>query len=153
MVSFSTILVHECQLRVGDAPLVSCGVPVALGAKLGERIVDVDHYERVRRYQRRHGSALLIKKKDRVDRLLAVGFSPEEIYQAALEASIERKRILESRTVQHWDKFNERLELTTRKFSKILRVRKESQNKALYEYPKVPATIPPTQRSKTPSAA
>lgn len=150
MVYFTTILIHECRPRVGDSPLVSSGVPIALGYKVSERLVDVNDFERARRHKREHGANLLLSKEERVEMLLAEGYPPKEIYLAALDASIDRERIMNSRSIKQWDKFTECFEITTRKFTKLLRVRKGEKPTPRSEQPQL---SPISRRVKAPSAA
>ena len=103
-VSFSRLEIHEFGMTLGDHPSAVSGPPVALdyssaaatspdGSSTtgGQRIVDVDEYERVRtpRRTRRH---LKLTYQDKCATLQDKGFSLQELHDAWAEAIRIRKQ-------------------------------------------------------------
>jgi protein tyrosine/serine phosphatase len=55
------------------------------------------------------------------------GYKQQEISDASMKAYYSRKAIVESINNKHWDGFNENLERTTRKMTKMVCFRKSSK--------------------------
>lgn len=130
-VEFDTIKIIEFAPGIGDSPFVNGGVPLALGDVIGERTISVRSYEKHRRKHRRSGQALVLKKETRYGIVRSEGYREEDILDAAKKAYNSRKSIAESIGHRHWDKFNERVEATRRRLSKMVGLRRSKS----FNYP------------------
>eukprot|EP00934_Nitzschia_sp_Nitz4_P008843 Nitzschia sp. Nitz4//scaffold111_size72815//26860//27614//NITZ4_005786-RA/size72815-snap-gene-0.98-mRNA-1//1//CDS//3329533168//8833//frame0 len=115
-VSFSTLEVFEFPTCLGDHPYCE-GPPLGItGDCLKSTLIEVDGFERARRNKRRQRRDLTLSPSQRSHILLQLGYSVEEVADAALrtqKARMERSQSLQNR---HWDSFNDIGERVARSF-------------------------------------
>jgi hypothetical protein len=115
-VSFGMVTILEFPLILGHHPSVSAGAPTMLGKEC-QGIVEVE-VRTLEMYflthSHRRGRKLALSVNKRAQRLLAAGYSPEQIGAAAQAAQRIKKERVESVGRQKWDRFHIFMESASR---------------------------------------
>lgn len=119
-VLFSTVDVLEFEYSLGSGSVSSRGPPVSLSATLSrkQRFV-IDTYEATHSLNRREEDDLLLSVKERKDILEKLGYTENEIEDAANEAKEIRLQRRKSVKTIDWDNWAATKELVGRKIRKL----------------------------------
>lgn len=131
-VSFSTVLVRDYGMVLGDHPGCSYGLPVQLGWEYDEyEPLDIDYYE-ISRDRRTHRQ-MLLNYYVRIKLLTLAGHTEKELKTAAKEH--KKTKILRSLTRQLVPCYHVEaaLESACRKFKRVLKEDHWKQEKPLYQ--------------------
>lgn len=112
---FGFVLLHECQVAIGDCPMVSGGPPIRLGERITEVQRTVDQHETLRRFRRiRNKEQLRISGRLRIKSLVEAGYTKREIKKATIDSLEAKQLLIESIRQKGWDNFAERSETIRR---------------------------------------
>jgi hypothetical protein len=129
-VCFDSIEIREYGCALGRGNVCSDGCPVSLDWSTHRRFVyTVDRYEEKFESQRRVRGELFIAVPIRSQRLLATGYSIDQIVDGAIEAQVIRKQRAETyQKKQFSGGFGGVLEATGRKLRKAVGLQKNTES-------------------------
>jgi len=114
-VSFSTLQFHFHPIVVGDNPAVSSGPPLTISwTAFQSIIVRIEEYERLNPDGPRLANEFFLSSNHRVNILTKIGYSKEEVREAAVLARRGRSQRIQTNHQYKWDQTHAKLESITR---------------------------------------